>query len=58
MGYLLKATIGDHHYQRDMGRGFTENQLAAAKQSIRSNHYKNWGKPKNGKKFKFEVIFK
>lgn len=58
MSYVLKAVIGEHRYQRDLGKGYTENELAAAKQSIRYNHNKNWGKPKNGKKFKFEVVFK
>jgi hypothetical protein len=58
MGYILKATIGEHHYQRDLGRGYSSKELAAAKQSIRQSHYKNWGKPRNGKKFKFEVVFK
>ncbi len=57
MSYVLTGKIGEHQYTRDLGRGYSEEQLAAAKQSIRYYHEKNWGKQK-GQKFKFNVAFK
>lgn len=58
MGYVLTGKIGHHVYTRDLGRGYDQAQLAAAKESIRRYHKKTWGTQTKGMRFKFTVDFK